>query len=218
MTSLTGGGGQGSGPSADRRFPVTPLDQRRRLDAEWARRRDQATNTLRESVDDAIGDGGSRLLQELTGSPERSGQRAIHGPPERSGQRQLQLPGSQQMQNLRSRFNEPLRSAGDLNLDRLANDPDMRDFGREVPRLPTRELQSMDDRLQQARERLDILKGGSGDLDRLREVAMERLGARRQEQRRNEQRDEQRDARRRNRRQSDDQERDRSRLDRREVR
>lgn len=214
MTALTGGGGQESNPSADRRFPVTPLDQRRRLDAEWARRRNQATDTLRRTVDEAVGDLGSRALQELSGPPERSGQRAIHGPLERSGQRQTLSPGHQEVQRIRQTLGESVRSSSDLDLDRLNDDPGLRDFGREFPELPTRELRSVDDLMRTADEKLDILKGGSGDLGRLREVAVERLGVRRQEQ----QRDAQRDARRSDRRQSVDDDRDMARLDSREVR
>jgi len=214
MTSLTGGIGQGSDPAADRRYPVTPLGERRRLDAEWARRRSQASDTLRRTAGDVAGDAGPRMLHELTGPAERSGERAIHGPQERSGQRRTPVPGHDEFRRGRETLGEATRSLTDPDLDRLANDPRLRDFGRDVPELPNRELRSIDDRMQHVGDRLDILKGGSGDLGHLRDVAMERLGARRREQ----QRDERRDAHRLDRQYSADDDRDRSRLDRREVR
>lgn len=75
-------------PGEATRFPVTPLDQRRRADDAWARQRDGRPDTRPALGRLGLGSGsgsGSGQRDAAEQAPEaRSGQRAILGPRERS--------------------------------------------------------------------------------------------------------------------------------------
>lgn len=233
MQALTNGTATQSSDSEDRRYPIASMAQRRAEDGAWMARRDDP-RTPQTGQDDPtqrlsrLRSVGQELKDVLQDPPERTGQRALQGlqdklVPERTSQRQLPLPGRGLM-DIADRGRRLL----DRRIDRLSeerplpNDPDQRDFAPRIPVPKTPELKSLDDRLSRARKRLDILEGGSGNLDRLRDIARERLLDRRGES----ERDDKRDAARRKKRQDDqagqsrptqtnDDKRDAARLDRR---
>lgn len=184
----------GAGP----RFPVTPLSLRRLEDAAWADQRDRLDRSL---DDDGLGQVRSRTPDRLVDT--------LSDLVPRTGQRSLQPTGRELVDRWRPDPGDrgEARSRG-LSLGDLPNDPQFRDFEPPLRQLPSAELRSLDDTLSEARRRLDILRGGSGDLDQLRRRATERLRARRQEDRRDARRARHRDSRR-------DAERDQARLDRR---
>lgn len=184
MGSLIGEPDRGADTVTDRRFPVTPLDERRRLDARWADHRDRVITAARSSVGDIV----TRKLRDLVEPATRSGQRAINGPRERSGQRRYL---GFELDELRPRLPnvvEPPVPTADLTLDRLRSnprltEPEMKEFGRALRTFPDPKIRSLSDRMQRVERRLDLWHGGSGDLNRLRTLALERLRDRRREQR-----------------------------------
>ena len=196
MAALTGDAGAPT--TSDPRFPVTPLAERRRQDADWARRRDRVATPF-----DRPAEPGATTLDRLAGAAVDT----IAEPPERTGQRVVRAAGRAAGRALP----DPSRPLSDLSLKRLASDPDLREFGRDLVEPQLRPLKSLDETLRRARQRLDILEGGSGDLDLLRSTAIARLTGRVDEAARDRRRDDERTDRSRRR----DEERDMARLDRR---
>jgi len=100
--------------------------------------------------------------------PERTGQRAIQGLMDRTGLRSLKNPTA-------LTESDPLER-----MMRLRDTPALREMKTTLPepRLPDRP-----GALERAAERLDILRGGSGDLDTLRALALSRRTARFDEER-----------------------------------
>lgn len=124
--------------------------------------------------------------------PERTGQRILQKGtvPERSSLRQLAEAGRQV-----SGLSDEGGRLASRRLDRtsalrtLHNDPGQRNFAPHMPTPQEPQLRGLDERLSGARKRLDILQGGSGNLDRLRDVARQRLVDRRRETDRDAKRD-----------------------------
>ena len=219
MAALTGDAGAPT--TSDPRFPVTPLAERRRQDADWAQRRDRVATPF-----DRPAEPGSTTLDRFVGDavdtiaepPERTGQRVVRaaGRALRDPSRPRSDPSRRQSDPSRPRSDpsrrqsDPSRPLSDLSLKRLANDPDLREFGRDLAEPQLRPLRSLDETLRRARQRLDILEGGSGDLDHLRSTAIGRLADRVDEAARDRRRDDARTDRSRR-----DEERDMARLDRR---
>lgn len=205
MAALTGDAGAPT--TSDPRFPVTPLAERRRQDADWAQRRDRVATPF-----DRPAEPGSTTLDRFVGDAVDT----IAEPPERTGQRVVRAAGrafrdpSRPRSDPSRRQSDPSRPLSDLSLKRLANDPDLREFGRDLAEPQLRPLRSLDETLRRARQRLDILEGGSGDLDHLRSTAIGRLADRVDEAARDRRRDDARTDRSRR-----DEERDMARLDRR---
>jgi hypothetical protein len=157
--------------NGDNRFPITPLPVRRAADDAWAATRDRLRTPVvpRHELDSG------RFTQSLeavqTGAsspPERTGQKAIQGLAERTGLRNLSEPTGLAEP-------DPLEQ-----MMRLRDTPALRDLKTTLPepRLPERP-----GALERAAERLDILRGGSGDLDTLRALALSRRMARFEEER-----------------------------------
>jgi len=157
--------------NGDNRFPITPLTARRAADDAWAAARDQprGTGILQDKLDDDRVTQALHTIQTGTSEPaQRTGQRAIQSLADRTGLRNL---------NNSAVLNEsdPLER-----MMRLRDTPALRDLGKALPepRLPERP-----GALDRAAERLDILRGGSGDLDTLRALALSRRTARFDEER-----------------------------------
>ncbi len=207
MSALTGGSLAG----AESRYPITPLAQRRAGDDAWARRRDdQPSQPSAARAQPDIG----RQLRSLTGASanepelaERTGQRALQ---ERAGRFGDAIPPG--LSERLGRFEENTPTALGDRIDRLAdsmpppmrlldpaplknrsiglrerhlrNDPALRDFAAKIPVPKEPMLREIKDRFTGPAKRLDILTGGSGDLDQLRQTAGKRMKARRDEERR----------------------------------
>lgn len=210
MQTLTGGTATGSSDPADRRYPITSMAERRADDNAWMARRDQRPGNTAEPDPmqrlSQLQAAGRPLIDLMQDPPERTGQRALRGlqdrvMPNRTSLRQLPEAGRALM-DVADRGQDRLdRPTNRLSEERpLPNDPKTRDL---TPRIPVPEvpaLRSLDDRMKNARKRLDVLEGGSGNLDKLRDLARQRMFDRRSETKR----DEKRDAARMNRRQDDD--------------
>lgn len=206
MSALTGGGAAGG--DATNRFPVTPLTQRRAADDAWARRRDahQPSPPPPSPQQPEIG----RQLSDLAADPalaERTGQRALQ---DRAGRFAQDIPPG--LRDRLGRFGEDTPPALRERVDRLTdtmpppmrlldpaplkekpvglrdrplrNDPDLRDFAPNIPVPKEPMLRALKDRFSGPAKRLDVLTGGSGDLDQLRQTAGDRMKARREEERR----------------------------------
>lgn len=207
MQALTGGTAAGSSTPGDRRYPIASMAERRAADNAWMARRDQRSDSTSEPDPmqrlSRLQTAGRQLSDLLDDPPERTGQRALLGlqdrvMPNRTSLRQLPEAGRALMA-MPDRAQDRLdRRVDRLSEDRpLPNDPAERDV---TPRIPVPELRSLDDRMKNARKRLDVLEGGSGNLDKLRDLARQRMFDRRSESAR----DDKRDAARMNRRQEDD--------------
>lgn len=157
--------------NGDNRFPITPLSARRTADDAWAAARDRLRVPGAPQGDPNDG----RITQALNATqtsvsepPERTGQRAVQGLADRTGLRNLKNPAA-------LTESDPLER-----MMRLRDTPPLRDMTTTLPepRLPDRP-----GALDRAAERLDILRGGSGDLDTLRALALSRRTARFDEER-----------------------------------
>ena len=207
MAELTGGPASGGGVDA-RRFPVTPLSQRRAEDGAWARSRDGRISERGGSAPS-----GANASQPGQGArdpllPERTGQRALT---DRVGRFSQALePALRDLDRVSASPNDgdPLGALGSIpptlplrNLDTaipkrlkdkspelrekpLRGDPNLRDFAPPLPGPAEPMLRALKARDAPDLRKLDILRGGSGDLDTLRQTAFERMKARRDEQRR----------------------------------
>lgn len=168
MAALTGRGEEVPGEAA--RFPVTPLDQRRRADDAWARQRDGRPDTRPALGRLGLGpDSGSGQRDAAEQEPEaRSGQRAILGPRERSlVERSL----AERLFTGRPMGQGSMLAEGDGLLRGRASGVEER----------WRERGGAEQAYRTRRERLlSVAEGGSGDLDARAERARERaLEARR---------------------------------------
>lgn len=174
MDSLIGHPADAADRATNRRFPVTPLGERRRLDAAWAQRRDRAASI---------------------GTPvARSGQRTTSDPPSRSGLREFVGFDVKEFERRRAEIGDKRSAISAPMLDRFSTNGqpgklEIRESGRALRPPIERPLPSVDDQMKKANRRLDILSGGSGDLNRLRAIAIARLQARRREQRSDDLRD-----------------------------
>jgi|GEM_PF-3019490 len=188
MLSLTGGGaeqGAGAGRAAssapDPRYPVVALAERRAADALWARGRDEGReddappprprvagrlrsglDTLRETAVERAKPAMRSGLRDLFAAPEAPALRAMPDAPPLRG---LALP-------------DPLNDAL-----HMRNDPSRRTLGTDLPVPRLRPLAELAERGARVADRLDTLRGGSGDLDALRETARARRRDRRAEER-----------------------------------
>jgi hypothetical protein len=163
MATLTGARPAESG---DSRFPVTPLPARRAADDAWAAARDRLLipGLPQDNLDSSGVTQAVRALQTRASEPpERTGQHAIQGLEDRTGLRNLN-------NSAVLTESDPLER-----MMRLREPPALRDLKTALPepRLPERP-----GALDRAAERLDILRGGSGDLDTLRALALSRRAAR----------------------------------------
>jgi len=171
MATLTGRPSE----AGDSRFPITPLPARRAADDAWAAARDRlrVSGSLQGELDNHRVIQALQAIQTSASEPplrtgQRTDQRAIQGLVERTGLRNLNNPAVQ-------------AESGPLErMMRLRDTPALRDLKTTLPepRLPDRP-----DALDRAAERLDILRGGSGDLDKLRALALARRTARLDEER-----------------------------------
>ncbi|MEH6354914.1 MAG: hypothetical protein V7760_02660 [Marinobacter sp.] len=167
MTTLTGRQSE----TGDIRFPITPLTARRAADDAWAAARDRlrAPTMPQYKLDDGSVAQALQTIQTGDSEPaQRTGQRAIQGMAGRTGLRNLNNPAG-------LTDSDPLER-----MMRLRDTPALRDLEKALPepRLPERP-----GALSRAAERLDILRGGSGDLDKLRALALSRRTARFDEER-----------------------------------
>jgi len=169
MQRLASGGTEPNG-NADARFPVTPLSQRRRADADWASRRDALSDRS--------------PLRELTQAPARSFEPADDAPslPLRTGQRLLGDPPSRTglREQSRSWIDTDALDAGARRITGPLESP--------LPSMttPTRAYETRRERL------LSVVEGGCGDLDERAERAREVALSRRRWQRREQQADDRR--------------------------
>lgn len=159
MASLTGQ----QTNSVATRFPITPLSKRRMDDEVWAKNRDKSA-TLKALNDDQpplVG-----LYQtDNAEPPERSGQRALGLLTERTGLRdrlepKLRQPALPELTNLAKK--KPLETLHSLN--------------------KTSPIGETGHALSHAARRLDLMQGGSGDLDKLRALALSRHLERKQQE------------------------------------
>ncbi|MFG6160181.1 hypothetical protein ACGTNG_15380 [Halomonas sp. 1390] len=181
MQRLAGGGAEPTG-DADARFPVTPLSQRRRADADWASRRDAQSDRS--------------PLRELTQAPARSFEPADDAPslPLRTGQRLLGDPPARtglREQGGRSWTDTNALDAGTRRVTGALESWERR--GREALEAPLPSMTTPTRAYEARRERLlSVVAGGCGDLDeraeRAREVALERRRWQRREQQADERR------------------------------
>lgn len=210
MQTLTGGTATGTSDPADRRYPITPMAKRRADDAAWMERRDQRPDSSAEPDPmrrlSQLRTAGRQLNDLMQDPPERTGQRALQAlqdraMPNRTSLRQLPEAGRALM-DIDDRGQDRLdRPTNRLSEDRpLPNAPKARDLTPRIPVPKVPELRSLDDRMKNARKRLDVLEGGSGNLDKLRDLARQRMFDRRSESKR----DQKRDAARMNRQQDED--------------
>ncbi len=160
-----------AGQDGDPRFPVTTLDARRRADAAWGRARDRVRPGPSLERAPRRPDGPTAGVAPGAVEPEpRTGQRPFGLPLERTGLRMLETAGRRPTDEL------PAPRIRDIAAETLGH----------VAPPPLREAVAGADAMARAAERLDIRRGGSGDLDALREAAL-RLGrARREDARRDE--------------------------------
>lgn len=183
MQRLASGGSEPPG-DADARFPVTPLSQRRRADADWASRRDALNN---RSPLRGITQAPARSFEPVDDAPSlplRTGQRLLGDPPPRTGLREQGRSwiGTDPLDAGTRRVSGPLES--------------WERRGREALEAPLPSMTTPTRAYETRRERLlSVVTGGCGDLDERAERARERALERRREQRREQQADDHRLAR-----------------------
>ena len=180
MQRLASGGTEPNG-NADARFPVTPLSQRRRADADWASRRDALSDRS--------------PLRELTQAPARSFEPADDAPslPLRTGQRLLGDPPSRTglREQSRSWIDTDALDAGARRITGPLESWERR--GREALEPPLPSMTTPTRAYETRRERLlSVVEGGCGDLDERAERAREVALSRRRWQRREQQADDRR--------------------------
>lgn len=160
MASLTGQ----QTNSVTTRFPITPLSKRRMDDEVWAKKRDDSV-ILKTPNDGQIPSLANLSQADNVEPPERSGQRALGLLTERTGLRdrlepKLRQPALPELTNLAKK--KPLETLRSLN--------------------KTSPMGETSHALSHAAQRLDLLQGGSGDLDKLRALALSRHLVRRKQE------------------------------------
>lgn len=231
-------GAMPSGGDQGRRFPVTALGDRRAQDAQWARRRENRRDTARGELAELVRDPVPALRERLLPDgaeeafrdpPERTGQRALRDVADRmrapiadpidAAMDVLPLREGPALRDPFSSRDDPprLRREETTRRDRPTQQESLplREITPRLPEPPFAEprvpaLTNLDDRLSGARRKLDILKGGSGDLDELRKKAQQRARERRAETDRDRRRDQARTS---NARDTRDEKRDNDRLE-----
>lgn len=160
MASLTGQ----QTNSAATRFPITSLSKRRMDDEVWAKKRDDSA--ILKTLNDGQAPSLASLYQaDNAEPPERSGQRALGLLTERTG--------------LSDRLEPKLRQPALPELTNLAKKKPLETL-RSINKTPP--MGETSHALSHAARRLDLLQGGSGDLDKLRALALSRHLVRRKQE------------------------------------